>query len=220
MTFSVSSDLTLRLFTHKIVFTNGFKHMASKKLLGAVVLIAFGVIGRFLLIDLPNVEMLTVTALLAGAMIGGVFTVIVPLAVVALSDMINVVILHGSFAGNDPIIYFTWSAWAVIGLLGYLLRKSKKGSFKFAAKMTGMGLGASLWFFVWTNLGVWMLFSMYPKTLEGLVQCYAMAIPFFRNQIIGNLVIIPIVVIPIVLAIKHAPKYIPILKAKLSLKNR
>ncbi len=194
--------------------------MTSKRLLGAIALIVFGVLGRFLLIDLPNVEMLTVTALLAGAMIGGVFTVIIPLAVVALSDMINVVILQGSFAGNDPIIYFTWSAWAVIGLMGYFLRKSKKGSFKFVAKMTGMGLGASVWFFIWTNLGVWMLFSMYPKTLEGLIKCYIMAIPFFRNQIIGNLIIIPIVVITIVLAIKYVPKYTPLLKEKISLKNR
>ena len=42
-------------------------------------------------------------------------------------------------------------------------------------------------FFVVTNFAVWMSGSMYPLTLEGLLLCYTMAIPFFGNTLAGTL---------------------------------
>lgn len=48
-------------------------------------------------------------------------------------------------------------------------------------------LGGGFAFFVITNFGVW-LGSLYPHTLAGLGECYVAAIPFYRNQIAGDLV--------------------------------
>lgn len=48
-------------------------------------------------------------------------------------------------------------------------------------------LGGGFAFFVITNFGVW-LGSLYPHTLAGLGECYVAAIPFYRNQIVGDLV--------------------------------
>ncbi|MBU1178423.1 hypothetical protein KJ903_04390 [Patescibacteria group bacterium] len=157
----------------------------GKKLIAALALIAFGSIGRILLLDMPNVETLTVVSLLAGAWLGGVYFFIVPLATVAVSDMYIGM-------GQDAIIIFVWSAWAVIGGLGWLLRKSKR-NFTFGLKLTGMGLVASTFFFIWTNFGTWLVWNMYPHTWLGLVQCYVAAIPFFKANLLGNLVIIPAV---------------------------
>jgi hypothetical protein len=42
-------------------------------------------------------------------------------------------------------------------------------------------------FFVITNFAVWMSGTMYPLTLEGLILCYTMAIPFFGNTLAGTL---------------------------------
>ena len=42
-------------------------------------------------------------------------------------------------------------------------------------------------FFVVSNFGVW-LGDMYPHTASGLVDCYVAALPFYRNQIVGDLV--------------------------------
>lgn len=156
-----------------------------KKLIIALVLIAFGSIGRILLLDMPNVETLTVVSLLAGAWLGGVYFFIVPLATVAITDM------YIGF-GQDATMLFVWSAWAVIGGLGWLLRKSKR-NFKFGFKLTGMGVVASTFFFIWTNFGTWLAWNMYPHTWSGLVQCYVMAIPFFKANLLGNLVIVPVV---------------------------
>ena len=51
------------------------------------------------------------------------------------------------------------------------------------------GLGAliaSSWFFISTNFAVWIVWDFYPKTFDGLILCYTMAIPFFQNTIIST----------------------------------
>jgi hypothetical protein len=48
-------------------------------------------------------------------------------------------------------------------------------------------LASSLMFFGVTNLAVWAAGSLYPRTLVGLILCYAAAIPFFRNSLIGDM---------------------------------
>ena len=46
-------------------------------------------------------------------------------------------------------------------------------------------LSSSLLFFIITNFGVWIF--GYPHTLDGLIMCYTLAIPFFVNSSIGDL---------------------------------
>lgn len=167
------------------------------KILGVFALILFGVFGRFFRIyflpDLYNVEPITLVSLLAGVFLGGGYALLVPLSVVALTDII---------IGNTPILYFTWSAWAIIGLFGLILRKSKKENFSFGFKMTGMGTFASLFFYLWTNFGVWAIGGWYPKTFQGLIWCYTMGLPFLKLNLLGNLVIVPAVSFGIVTALK------------------
>jgi hypothetical protein len=47
-------------------------------------------------------------------------------------------------------------------------------------------LGAGAVFFIVTNLAVFSG-SMYPHTPAGLVECFTAALPFYRNQIAGDL---------------------------------
>jgi hypothetical protein len=46
----------------------------------------------------------------------------------------------------------------------------------------------SVLFFLITNFGVWLTDGLYPRTLDGLVICYAAAIPFFRHTLAGDAV--------------------------------
>ena len=48
-------------------------------------------------------------------------------------------------------------------------------------------IGASVFFFTTSNLGVWLLFDFYPKTFQGLMTCYILAIPFFANTLISTI---------------------------------
>ena len=163
--------------------SSSMKKISWKKLSFAALLIAFGTLGRYLLLDFPNVETMTATALLAGAMLGGGYALVIPLLSVALFDL---------FYGNSPILLFTWSAWAVIGSIGMVLKGRNTKTWKFTTGMTGLGMASSLLFYFWTNFGVWLVGSLYPRTIEGLVSSYIAGIPFLKMQLIGNLIVVPI----------------------------
>lgn len=43
-------------------------------------------------------------------------------------------------------------------------------------------------FFVISNFGVWLTGSLYSKNLVGLELCYIAALPFLKNQVMGDLI--------------------------------
>jgi len=66
-------------------------------------------------------------------------------------------------------------------LLGRLIKtRSSVGA------IAAAGLASSLAFFFITNFAVWAGGSLYPHTAHGLQACFAAAIPFYRNQILGD----------------------------------
>lgn len=156
--------------------------MKHKKIISAVALIIFGAVGRYLLKDIPNIETITVVTLLAGSLLGGVWTVMVGLAVVGVTDI---------FIGNTSILIYTWSAWSVMGFFGYIVRRRAKKPGRHALELTGMGLLGTLFFFLWTNLGVWHIGGLYPHTWQGLIDCYIAALPFLRNSLLSTLLFVP-----------------------------
>ena len=60
-------------------------------------------------------------------------------------------------------------------------------SFITALSLAASALAGSLSFFVVSNLAVWASWNMYPKTLSGLMTCYAAALPFFRRGLKGDI---------------------------------
>jgi hypothetical protein len=46
---------------------------------------------------------------------------------------------------------------------------------------------SSILFFLLSNGAVWTFSGMYPLTLPGLAQCYAMALPFLDKTVMGDL---------------------------------
>lgn len=54
-------------------------------------------------------------------------------------------------------------------------------------RVAGSSLLLSVSFFVVSNFSVWFEWNMYPKTLNGLLACYAAAVPFFRNNVVAEL---------------------------------
>ena len=89
-------------------------------------------------------------------------------------------ILTDIFIGFHQIIIFTWGSVILIGLI------SKYFSYTITKRLVGVFFGAII-FFVVTNFGVWALGS-YGYSLEGLIKCYVMAIPFFAYTLISTLV--------------------------------
>jgi hypothetical protein len=137
----------------------------DKKQLVILIFIVIAAILR-LFPHIPNVTPITAMALFSGVYFTNKnLAYIVPLLAMALSDI---------FLGFSGITIFVYAAFILVSYIGL---SSKKVSIKTI-------LISSISFFVITNFGVWLI--GYPKTLNGLMECYTLALPFFRNSLIGD----------------------------------
>ena len=179
----------------KNTLTNTF---TAKHVITAVALITFGVAGRMLLIDFPNIETVMAVSIISGALLGPHYGLLVALFTVMGSDVL---------IGNTNIFLYTWAAWIVIGATSHLVKRNKAETavWSDALKLTGFGLAGTVFFFLVTNFGVWHLSGLYAPTVAGLVESYVMAIPFLRNQLLGNMVIVPAVSLVALTAWKYVP---------------
>ncbi len=100
-------------------------------------------------------------------------------------------VITDTLIGNTNIFIFTWTAWMMIGLSGLMIKNLK--GLKLIGAATGMGIFASVFFYLYTNFGVWVLDSwgMYSRDLTGLLYCYLMGLPFLKLNLFGNLVFVP-----------------------------
>lgn len=155
-----------------------------KKIIIASILIAIAVAWRIVNHNYglaPNLELVTMVSVLAAVIIGLRAAIAVPLATMVISDMI---------IGNSSIFIFTWSSFAVIGLCAMLLRKFNDKPKTQILSSVGFAIASSFLFFFVTNLGVWLQ-GWYPATMAGLVNCFTLAVPFYRTMLIGNMIIVP-----------------------------
>ena len=129
----------------------------------------------------PNLELITVSAVLAAIVLGKKAAIAVPLISMILSDLI---------IGNSSIFIFTWGSFIIIGAGAILLSKINKQPKKQVLYSVGFAVASSFAFFVITNFGVWAQ-GWYPATLSGLITCFTLAIPFYRTMIIGNIILVP-----------------------------
>ncbi len=122
---------------------------------------------------MPNFSPLVAIALFSGVYFKKRFSFLIPLLIYIISDII---------IGLHATIVFTWSSIVIIYLAGKILARHKT-PFTIALYT----IFSSVFFFVFTNYGVWLL-GWYPHTFSGLLQCYIAALPFFRTSLVANLI--------------------------------
>ena len=123
----------------------------------------------------PNFTPIGAMALFSGAYLGlrGVIAFAAPLGALLLSDAV---------LGFDSGMALNYLAVALIVVLGSAaLRRIA------SLRLIGSALGASLLFFVVSNLGVWASSGMYPLNAAGLSACFVAALPFFENTVAADL---------------------------------
>jgi hypothetical protein len=141
-------------------------------LLIVLVLIAFGVMLRFMPHP-ANFAPITAIAIFGGAMLPLRFGVWVPLGAMVVSDF---------FIGFHPLVSVTWGCFLLIAVASSVWMKKRN-----IVRGVSLVLASSVLFFVVTNFAVWLTSGLYPITLNGLVNCYYMALPFFRNSLLGDI---------------------------------
>ena len=115
---------------------------------------------------LPNFSPITAIALFGGLYFSNkTMAYLVPLFIMALSDL---------FLGFHSISVVVYAAFLVVSFIGTQTKKPSVFTI----------LLSSISFFIITNFGVWLI--GYPKTWTGLVECYTLALPFFRNSLLGD----------------------------------
>ncbi|MCL2027712.1 MAG: hypothetical protein FWG79_04395 [Bacteroidales bacterium] len=141
-------------------------------------LIAVVSLARF--IPIPNFTPIAAIALFGGAY----FTrksiaFLIPLAALAITNFFLPV-----FDAFTTIAVY--SGFIFAGVIGLWIGKNVSASRVIAGALT-----SSVIFFAVTNFASWLWLGklgFYPMTVGGLVLCYEMALPFFRNEILGTLV--------------------------------
>jgi len=139
----------------------------------ATCLLVLGIISRLI------VHSWNFTPVIALALFGGVYlkkkqAILLPLILLAVTDII---------LGFHETMLFTWGSVILIAAIGLWIKKNKN-----LKTVLGGGLVSAVLFFIVTNLGVWLVSGMYPLTLAGLSECFVLAIPFFRNTLLGTFV--------------------------------
>jgi uncharacterized membrane protein YoaT (DUF817 family) len=103
------------------------------------------------------------------------------------SDVLTIHFINYNFSTYSGY-FFSLSALSVYAsVTAIVLFGDKLVNFKPSAKLALAGVSAGLFFWLITNLALWMSGVMYPTNIAGLSTCFAMAIPFLGNQVIGDL---------------------------------
>jgi hypothetical protein len=112
-------------------------------------------------------------ALFGGAVLPARLAWWLPLGIMVVSDLI---------IGLHDTVLFTWLGFTLVGLYGMLWRDVSNWH------RAGLGaLGGATIFYIVSNFGVWAAGNMYAHTWQGLIDCYAAGLPFFRTSLAADL---------------------------------
>ena len=139
------------------------------------ILIFFATLMR-LLPHPANFTPMGATALFGGVHLQKRYALIIPMMALILSDM---------FIGFDSLEsrLAVYGSFLLIGLLGLWARNHQ--SF---GTIAGAAIAGPIIFFLITNFVFLYPPTLYPHTIEGMLQSYHNALPFLRNMMIGDLV--------------------------------
>ena len=84
------------------------------------------------------------------------------------------------FIGFHSLLVWTWGGLALISLIS-------KFSNSILSRLFLSFVGAVI-FYIISNFGVWFGGSLYQHSIEGLIQCYIMALPFFTNTLLSTII--------------------------------
>ncbi len=140
----------------------------------AVIFVFIGIVLR-LLPHPPNFTPISAVALFGGVYFSRKIALILPIIAMAVSDF---------FIGfyDFRLMLVVYLSFILCAILGIWLRSHKKWQTTMACSLTG-----SFIFYISTNFAVWMFSGWYPKNLSGLIYSYYMALPFFKNSLLGDM---------------------------------
>lgn len=142
-----------------------------KKMIAPAAIIILAVLSR-LIPHPPNFAPIGGLALFSGATLNKKQAFAIPLVAMFVSDL---------FLGFHSTMLYVYGSFALIVFIGMQLKKIKFTNLLLASLISS-GL-----FYLITNFGVWASTDLYPKNMNGLIQSYILALPFFKNTLLSDL---------------------------------
>ena len=136
--------------------------------------ISIGSIAVRLLPHPANMTPVGATALFGGAKLSRPWNYLIPLLVLFVTDI---------FLGFHALMPYVYGSFA---LSVFMAEKFLKRSVT-TRKLVTLATVNSMIFFVVTNFAVWLEGRLYAPTFGGLLEAYAMGLPFLRNMLIGDI---------------------------------
>ncbi|MBD3311453.1 MAG: hypothetical protein GF349_03085 [Candidatus Magasanikbacteria bacterium] len=130
----------------------------------------------------PNFTPIAAIAIFGGLYLPKYLSVVIPIAVMLVGD-----IVIGFY--NPYVMISVYVGFILCVVLALIIRKKKKIHY-----ILGTTVFGSILFFLLTNMAVWAFGTLYPHSLAGLIESYTMAIPFFRNSLLGDLFYVGVLV--------------------------
>jgi len=139
-----------------------------------VILIFIGVVCR-LVPHPPNFTPISAIALFGGVYFSKKLGLILPVLSLLIGD-----IFLGFY--QLSLMLSVYGSFILCVIFGFWLKKHKKWH-----TILGGSFFCSILFFIITNFSFWAFTPWYPKSVGGLIECYILAIPFFKNTLSGDL---------------------------------
>jgi hypothetical protein len=133
----------------------------------------------------PNFAPITAMAVFGAIRFGSRrAAVVAPLVALLLSDLAREVLYRNGLAQEWGLYRGMWVVYGTTALIALMCRIAH--GTRAPARIAVATLAGSCLFFLVTNFAVWAEGMFYPMSAEGLVECYAAAVPFFRNALLGD----------------------------------
>lgn len=100
---------------------------------------------------------------------------------IATALMLSTMLVSDYMIGFHNQMLSVYFAYLIIVALGFLLTINAS-----RFKILGFSVLGSFSFYIITNFAVWFQGALYPLTLAGLIDCYVMGIPFYKNQLLSD----------------------------------
>ena len=134
----------------------------------------FAILSR-LLPHPMNITSVGALSLFAGAFLPIRIAWIAPITALLVGDAVT-----GFY--NPVVMLFVYAGFAGGTLVGRLMLVNKRTM----TNLAGSAFISASIFFVLSNFGMW-LSGTYPATIDGLIDCYIRAIPYFRYSLLGDI---------------------------------
>lgn len=107
---------------------------------------------------------------------------IIPISATFISDLFINNYIYQSESFIISFNFWAYGSYLLIMIFSLFLYKRNVS----LLNLSSGAFGSSLIFYLISNFGVWLTSAMYPLNFQGLVSCYAAAIPFFGNTLMST----------------------------------